>query len=386
MTHLRPVSLIIFATMTTNSTVDQTWSGFLGRPIQQRDDASTRNVHEGRSVLITGAAGSIGSVLARAIAQSSPRRLILLDRSRRRLDALARSIRADSPQLPMIAIVGDICHAPALDRLFATYRPEVVYHAAAFKHVPQLESDPFAAIRNNVLGTCELTCAAIRHSCETFVMLSTDKAVNPHSIMGTTKRIAEMILMRSTSGKACLRALRLGNVLDSRGSVVPIFRRQIFRGGPVTVTHPEVSRYFITLEEAGALVLAAASLTGSGGILVPKLGSPRPIMDLARFMISHQVDIPVVFTGLRPGEKMTEEMTSSRETVDPNPERELYRVRSAAVTADDLDESISALVCSEMQNDLAAALHVIRHMVPEFHPSDRLMALVDSHQSRLVRA
>jgi FlaA1/EpsC-like NDP-sugar epimerase len=204
--------------------------------------------------------------------------------------------------------------------------------------------------------------------------------------MGATKRIAEMILMRATSGQTCMRALRLGNVLASRGSVVPVFRRQILRGGPVTVTHPEVSRYFLTLEEAGRLALAAASLTGIGGILVPQLGNPHMIVDLARYMIGGQIEFPVVFTGLRPGEKITEEMTSSCETVDPKPERELYRVHSTTVLPDDIDDSIAALGRSALQNDLVAALRVVQCMVPEFNPSDKLMALLDSHHPRLVRA
>jgi len=380
------VSLIIFATMMTHSIEDRNWAGFLRRPIQQRDNDLTRTMHAGRSVLITGAAGSIGSVLAHAIAQSSPRRLILMDQSRHRLDSRIREIQADSPAVPLIPIVGDICHAAALDHLFATHQPDVVYHAAAFKHVPQLEIDPFAAIRNNALGTYELAQAAIRHGCKTFVMISTDKAVNPHSIMGATKRIAEMILLKGTSSRICMRALRLGNVLASRGSVVPIFRRQILQGGPVTVTHPEVSRYFLTLDEAATLVLAAASRTGDGSILVPRLGSAHKIVDLAHYMIAGHVDIPVVFTGLRPGEKMSEEMLSSCEMADPNVDRELYRVRSRTLPPDDLDDSIAALVQSSRQNDSAAALGIVRHMVPEFYPSDTLMALLHSDHTSAVRA
>ncbi|HLQ76213.1 MAG TPA: polysaccharide biosynthesis protein [Terriglobia bacterium] len=380
------VSFIIFATMMMHSIVDQTWAGFLGRAILHRDDASTRSVHAGRSVLVTGAAGSIGSVLARALATASPRRLILLDRSRRRLDSLTRDIRADSPNVPLISVVADITHAPALDHLFATQQPEVVYHAAAFKHVPQLESDPFVAIRNNALGTDELSRAAVRHHSETLVMISTDKAVNPHSIMGATKRIAEMILMRGASGQTCMRALRLGNVLASRGSVVPVFRRQILHGGPVTVTHPEVSRYFFTLGEAGTLVLAAASLSGSGSILVPQLGSPHKIVDLARYMIDGQDDIPVVFTGLRPGEKMAEQMLSSCETVDPKAELELYRVHNATAPLDNLDDSIAALEQSATQNNLAAALRIVQRMVPEYKPSDSLTQLLDSGHHRMATA
>jgi FlaA1/EpsC-like NDP-sugar epimerase len=262
----------------------------------------------------------------------------------------------------------------------------VVYHAAAFKHVPQLENDPFSAIRNNALGTYALAHTAIRHGCKTFVMISTDKAVNPHSIMGATKRIAERILMQAASGQTCMRALRLGNVLASSGSVVPLFQRQIAIGGPVTVTHPEVSRYFLTLEEAGTFVLAAATLTGNGSILVPELGTPHKIVDLARYIIGGQIEIPVVFTGLRPGEKLTEEMVSTCESVDVTAELGLHRVRNAAAPLDDVDGSIAELEHAARQNNLTAAVRVVQRMVPEFHPSDTLMALVDSHQPRLIRA
>jgi FlaA1/EpsC-like NDP-sugar epimerase len=372
--------------MTTHSTFDQSWAGFLRRPIPQRDDALTRTVHADRCTLITGAAGSIGSVLAHAIAQYSPRCLILLDRSSRRLDSRTREIQANSPHIPLISIAGDICHVPTLDHLFATHQPEVVYHAAAFKHVPQLENDPFSAIRNNALGTYELAHAAIRHGCKTFVMISTDKAVNPHSIMGATKRIAERILMQVASGQTCMRALRLGNVLASRGSVVPLFQRQIANGGPVTVTHPEVSRYFLTLEEAGTFVLAAASRTGNGSILVPELGPPHKIVDLAHYMIAGQADIPVIFTGLRPGEKLLEEMVTSSESIDLTAELGIHRVRNAAAPLDDVDDSIAELEHNARHNNLTAAVRVVQRMVPEFHPSETLMALVDSHQPRLIRA
>jgi FlaA1/EpsC-like NDP-sugar epimerase len=183
-----------------------------------------------------------------------------------------------------------------------------------------------------------------------------------------------------------MRALRLGNVLASRGSVVPVFRQQILQGGPVTVTHPEVTRYFLTLEEAATLVLAAASRTGNGSILIPRLGGPHKIVDLARYLIAGRVDIPVIFTGLRPGEKMSEEMLSSCETADPNVDRELYLVRSRTVPPDNLDDSIAALMQSSRQNDFASALRIVQHMVPEFNPSDALMALLHAHHTSAARA
>jgi len=330
------------------------WADFLGRPIQTIDRDQVRSVTAGRSVLVTGAAGSIGSVLADAIAQGNPRRLVLLDREE------------------SIAIAGDICSVSFVDHVFATYKPEVVYHAAALKDVPQLERDPFSAVRNNVLGTDNVARAAVRHGASMFVMISTDKAVNPHSIMGATKRIAEILLTRRSSGGTCMRAVRLGNVLGSRGSVVPRFERQISDGQPVTVTHPDVSRYFLTLEEAARLVLMAASLKGGGGVFVPSLGSPHKIVDLARYMIGDR-DNPIVFTGLRPGDKMHEEMVSSRESIEPEPEGELYRVRSSGVEA--VDDLITELERSVQENDLPALLRTIHQLVPGYKPSDVLMEL-----------
>jgi FlaA1/EpsC-like NDP-sugar epimerase len=287
-------------------------------------------------------------VLADAIAQASPRRLILLDHS--------------------FAIADDICSASSVDRVFSTYRPEVVYHAAALKDVPQLECDPFAAVRTNVLGTNNLVQAAVRHGVSMFVMISTDKAVNPHSIMGATKRLAEILLMQQSSGGTCMRAVRLGNVLGSRGSVVPSFERQIADGRPVTVTHPYVSRYFLTLEEAARLILMAASLKGDGGILVPNLGSPHKIVDLARYMIGDRGN-PIVFTGLRPGDKLHEEMISTRESIDSEPESELHRIRSNANPIEDVMAELESIV---QRSDLSALLRTIHRIVPEYEPSKTL--------------
>jgi FlaA1/EpsC-like NDP-sugar epimerase len=297
---------------------------------------------------VTGAAGSIGSVLADAIAQGGPRQLIQLD------------------------LAEDICSTPVVDRVFATYSPDLVYHAAALKDVPQLERDPFAAVRTNVLGTNNLVQAAVRHGASMFVMISTDKAVNPHSIMGATKRLAEILLMQQSSGGTCMRAVRLGNVLASRGSVVPLFERQIAERKPVTVTHPDVSRYFLTLEEAARLILMAASLRGDGGIFVPNLGSPYKIVDLAHYMIGTR-DNPIVFTGLRPGDKLHEEMVSTRESIDPKPEGELYRVRGNAPPIEDV---MTELESSVQRSDLSALLRTIHRIVPEYEPSELLVGAV----------
>ena len=240
----------------------------------------------GRSVLLTGAGGSLGSALAKAIIQLEPQQLILIDHSERNLHEIDSELTAALPGVPRISVLGDICHAALLSEIFDRYHPEIVYHAAAFKHVPLMESNPLAAVRNNALGTNNLARISRIAGVRTFVMVSTDKAVNPISVMGASKRVAELALLRWSGSSNYMRALRLGNILASVGSVVPTFLRQISRGGPVTVTHPEVCRYFHTMDEAVELVLLTSRVETGGGIFTPQLGEPVRILDLARQLVS----------------------------------------------------------------------------------------------------
>src|SRR5277367_1092929 len=231
----------------------------------------------GRSVLLTGAGGSLGSALAKAIIQLEPRQLILLDHSERNLHEIDSELTAVLPSVLLTSVLGDICDVGLLSEIFDRYRPEVVYHAAAFKHVPLMENNPFAAVRNNALGTASLARIAQAEGVASFVMVSTDKAVNPISIMGASKRVAELALLNLNNPNTRMSAVRLANVLGSHGSVVPTFLSQISRGGPVTVTHQDVSRYFLTMGEAVELILRASGLEESGGIFVPQVGEPVKI-------------------------------------------------------------------------------------------------------------
>jgi FlaA1/EpsC-like NDP-sugar epimerase len=285
----------------------------LAREPVRLDTSRLRSRLAGRTVLVTGAAGSIGSELCRQVAAQAPGRLVLLDRHENGMFHLELSLRTRFPGVPIVPVLGDILLRDQLDAVFAAHRPDVVLHAAAYKHVPLAEVNVLEAIRNNVLGTRNLAQAALAHGTRKFVLVSTDKAVRPTSVMGATKRVAEL-LIQDMSGRQCqFSAVRFGNVLGSSGSVVPLFREQIASGGPVTVTDPRMTRFFMTIPEAASLILQSALFSQGGEIFVLEMGEPVRIVDLATQMIrlsgfEPEVDIPVVFTGLRPGEKLTEEL------------------------------------------------------------------------------
>jgi FlaA1/EpsC-like NDP-sugar epimerase len=342
-------------------------------------------MNRGRSVLITGAGGCIGSALAERIAKSDARNLILLDHAEHELHEIELALSRIEGCAPRVAVLGDICDAALLADVFKEHRPDVIYHAAAFKHVPMMEANPLAAIRNNVIGTMTLAFAARNYEAAQLVMISTDKAVNPRSVMGVSKRIAELVLLRWNGIKTQMKAIRLGNVLGSRGSVAPLFRQQIERGGPVTVRHPEVSRYFLTLREVVDLILAAANL--EGGVFVPEDSEPVKIVDLARGMIRKagfvsDVEMPIVFTNLLRGEKLSEEMVFASETVEPSGDARIQRVRGAAIAAAEFDVKIARLLDSVGRRDLPALVDALVSMVPEYEPSELLL----SAPKPLVRA
>ena len=331
----------------------------------------------GRSVLLTGAGGSLGSALAKAIIQLEPRQLILLDHSERNLHEIDSELRTFRPGVPFTSILGDICDGGLLSEIFDRYCPEIVYHAAAFKHVPLMESNPLAAVRNNALGTNTLAKLSRIAGVRAFVMVSTDKAVNPISVMGASKRVAELALLRWNGSTDHMRALRLGNILASVGSVVPTFLRQISRGGPVTVSHPEVCRYFHTMSEAVELVLLTSRVQIGGGIFIPLLGAPVRILDMARQLVSDSQsesgrEVPVTFTGLRPGDKMSEEFLFANESVEPTLHRSLLRVSTTEIPSEKFDADIESLSGSVEQRDLPLALELLCQMVPEYRLTEAL--------------
>jgi len=339
-------------------------------------DAANRTA-SGRTVLLTGAGGSIGSALAKAIIPLKPRRLILVDSSERNLNEIDLELAATVDRSLYASVLGDICDARLLCEIFRRYRPEVVYHAAAFKHVPLMESNPLAVVRNNALGTHNLAKTCRAEGVAVLVMVSTDKAVDPISVMGASKRIAELALLRWNNSKTYMSAVRLGNVLASQGSVLPRFVHQISRGGPVTVTHPDVTRYFLTIDEAVELILLVAGLEEGGGIFVPQLGAPVKILDLALQLISDArsklaKDIPVSFTGLRPGDKISEEFLSRSESAEPTTDRRLFRVRTENIPASRFDILMEELSRSIDQRILPSVMEKLCAIVPEYRPTKLL--------------
>jgi FlaA1/EpsC-like NDP-sugar epimerase len=347
------------------------------------------NPFTARNVLLTGAGGSIGSALAKSIIGQEPRSLVLLDHSEQNL----HQIDFDLGVLPGAAvrspILGDVCDPTLLSEIFEEYEPEVVIHAAAFKHVPLMERNPIPAVQNNSLGTNLLAQTARAHGVATFVMVSTDKAVNPRSVMGASKRLAELALLRWSSPRTPMRAVRLGNVFGSRGSVVPAFLQQIAAGGPVTVTHPDVNRYFLSMSEAVELLISAASLTGPGGIYMSDLGEPVRILDLAHQVIEEaglepESEIPIVMTGLRPGDKMSEEFLSDFETVAALSDEKLRLIKSSEPAHEKFDALMAELQEAADRRDLTGVLDRLCRLVPEYHPSETVLTLRKNAASHSV--
>ena len=334
-------------------------------------------VVSGKRALLTGAGGSIGSALAKTLIRLEPQLLILLDNSERNLHEIDSELATAIDRNSYRSVLGDICDAKLLSELFKRYHPEVVYHAAAFKHVPLMENNPFAAVRNNALGTASFARIAQADGASNFVMVSTDKAVNPISIMGASKRVAELALLSLNNPKNRMSAVRLANVLGSQGSVVPTFLNQISQGGPVTVTHQDVSRYFLTMGEAVELILLAAGLEDSGGIFVPQVGAPVKILDIALELISHapsksRKDIPVTFTGLRAGDKMSEEFFSQDESTEPTVDPRLLRAKTREVPTDKLNIQMEDLSRWVDERNLTAMIETLCQIVPDYRPTDLL--------------
>ncbi len=296
------------------------YEDLLGRPQVNLELAQISEYLQNQVVLITGAGGSIGRELSRQVLRFDPAALILLDVSESGLYGIQMELKHRKGYLKYRTVLGSICDQTLMNKVFKQYRPTVVFHAAAYKHVPMLERNPWQAVVNNVRGTRMLLEAAVEHGCRRYVMISTDKAVRPTNVMGASKRVCERLLYAYMGGQCRLMAVRFGNMVGSAGSVVPLFEAQIARGGPVTVTHPEVTRYFMTIPEACQLVLQAGSLGAGGELFVLEMGTQVKIADMARDLIrlsgkDPDRDIEVVFTGLRPGEKLYEELITNGEGI-----------------------------------------------------------------------
>jgi FlaA1/EpsC-like NDP-sugar epimerase len=337
-----------------------------------------RRFISGKRVLVTGAAGSIGSELCRQVAAYEPEQLILYDRHENGIYALEQELRARFGTVRLTPVLGDILLENQLRSVFALRKPETVFHAAAYKHLPLAELNVIEAVRNNVLGTHNVARAAIEQGTKEFVLVSTDKAVRPTSVMGVTKRLAELVIQSPESVGPRFVAVRFGNVLGSNGSVVPLFREQIARGGPVTVTDPNVTRYFMTIPEAAQLILQAAAIGRHGDILVLEMGEPVRILDLARHMITlsglePQEDIEITFTGLRPGEKLHEELVAEDEEVarTPNDRIKVLRPNGGPYPPEGWIATLQGHVDA---GDPVATIAFIRGLVPCYRPSDIVVA------------
>lgn len=344
----------------------------------------------GKVLLITGAGGSIGSELVRQAAALGPRQLILLDRSENDLFRLGHELSSQFPQLDYVPVVGDIQDVTLLREVFASYRPQSVFHAAAYKHVPMMEKNCFQAITNNIFGTYNVALLAQQYQVEDFVLISSDKAVNPTNIMGVTKRVAELIIQGLQDNNTHFMAVRFGNVLGSNGSVVPLFEQQIAKGGPVTVTHPDARRYFMTIPEAVQLVLQASSMGNGGEIFVLDMGEPVRILDLVYNLIrlsglEPDRDIKIDFVGLRPGEKLFEELKLEGEDIAPTAHQKIRVLTGNKITFEQISlwlEELSVLVQAKNVHGLVTKLVEI---VPEYEPSPEIISLgaVDRHDQAL---
>lgn len=347
----------------------------LGRDPVKIDTPHVEALLRNRVVMVTGAGGSIGSELCRQILRFEPAQLVAFDLSEYAMYKLTEELHDRFPGLPVVPVIGDAKDSLLLDEVLSRYAPHIVFHAAAYKHVPLMEEqNAWQAVRNNVLGTYRVARAAIRHEVRHFVLISTDKAVNPTNVMGASKRLAEMACqaLQQTSTRTQFETVRFGNVLGSAGSVIPKFQQQIAKGGPVTVTHPEITRFFMTIPEASQLVLQASSMGRGGEIFILDMGEPVKIVDLARDLIRlygfSEEHIRIVFTGLRPGEKLYEELLADDETTSRTPHPKLRIAQARGVPDNLLDELLPWLMQHRVLPDQDVRRD-LRRWVPEYQPT-----------------
>ena len=361
----------------------------LERPQIQINMENVRQILHKRVVLVSGAAGSIGSELVRQIQRYEPQVTILLEMAESPLHDLVLDLKDQFPNARFIPVIADVRNRARIEQIFKEMRPDIVYHASAYKHVPLMESFPNEAIQANVLGTKNMADCAVKYGVQRFVMISTDKAVNPTNLMGASKRIAEIYVQSlfkklQATDPNCTKFIttRFGNVLGSNGSVIPYFRKQIAAGGPVTVTHPDIIRYFMTIPEACCLVMEASTLGQGGEIFIFDMGEPVKILDLARNMIrlagyTPEKDIRIVFTGLRPGEKLYEELLNQKETTLPTAHEKIMVARVREFDFDTVSPRIDALIQTSRSSKPFTTVKMMKELVPEFISNNSIYEQLD---------
>jgi FlaA1/EpsC-like NDP-sugar epimerase len=363
---------------------DVKYEDLLGRPPVELDTTDIKDYITGRVVLITGCGGSIGSELCRQVIRFQPRALVLLDASEANLYLIQMELKHELSYENFHAVLGHVQDEQLMRSIFQRFQPRVVFHAAAYKHVPILEKNPWKAVDNNILGSQVVMELAAEYNVERFVLVSTDKAVRPTNVMGASKRVTELLLQRMQGNITRFMAVRFGNVVGSSGSVIPLFRRQIEQGGPVTVTHPEVNRFFMTIPEATQLIIQAGAMGEGGEVFVLEMGTPVRILDMARDLIrlsgkEPDRDIKIVFTGLREGEKLYEELITVGEGIVPTKHEKILVLRTteggtgledATGPGERLNAELEKLVNVAVRHDGPAIKKILGEIVPEYTPQD----------------
>ncbi len=363
---------------------DISYEDLLGRPPVQLDISGIRNYLDGKTVLITGCGGSIGSELCRQVIKYQPRSIVLMDASETNLFNIQMELQNEMYYRKCEAVLGNVQNVHLMNEVFNKFKPQVVFNAAAYKHVPMIEKNPWEAVFNNIIGSRVAMEMAIKHHVERFVLVSTDKAVRPTNVMGASKRVTELIMQSLQGNNTRLMAVRFGNVIGSSGSVIPIFRRQIEQGGPITVTHPEVNRYFMTIPEASQMILQAGAMGEGGEVFILRMGTPVKIVDMASDLIRLSgkepgIDIKIIFTGLREGEKLYEELVAVGEDISPTGHEKIMVLRSNQDMNDPkivkesreiLEKKIDELVKDALSRDAKAIKKKLKEIVPEYMPQE----------------